>query len=420
MPSVRPCSHSARNPEIVLEIVVDAVDDVQAVGARGDERHRQPGHDGEAIVARPCPAFFQEIVGAENETGETIVGIRAAGRDFTRIDDSHRRFDHRPKPNVRRCLCGLDDLGRADDVAGVRNLRNEDGVRRRTDGRVQIGHAPGRLDRIDAQDGFARAEAAFADNRDGVPSGDLFIGRRNRVFEIDDDRIRGERFRLFERVLVVAGNVENAAPGSHRHRQRAPFVNAYGALHNSPLQRAAQLNFGTTNKNPAICCELNHGHTCYGPAGRSKPPRCKPQGPCARSSSFHHTSPTERSASRLWLRPLQQAGIEVTTLPTIVLSNHPGLPRFAGKALEPALLADMTAALDANGWLGTFDAILSGYLPSAGHVAWVRALSSGCANSIRVSSTFATRFSAMIRMAFTSSDAARWPCATGSYLSQTY
>jgi len=72
--------------------------------------------------------------------------------------------------------------------------------------------------------------------------------------------------------------------------------------------------------------------------------------------------------------PLQQAGIEVTTLPTIVLSNHPGLRRVAGKAVEPALLEDMTAALDANGWLGTFDAILSGYLPSAGHVAWVKAV----------------------------------------------
>jgi pyridoxine kinase len=72
--------------------------------------------------------------------------------------------------------------------------------------------------------------------------------------------------------------------------------------------------------------------------------------------------------------PLQQAGIEVTTLPTIVLSNHPGLPRVAGKAFESALLEDMTAALDANGWLGTFDAVLSGYLPSAGHVAWVRAV----------------------------------------------
>ena len=70
--------------------------------------------------------------------------------------------------------------------------------------------------------------------------------------------------------------------------------------------------------------------------------------------------------------PLQQAGLEVTMLPTIVLSNHVGHRRFAGKVLEPALLGDMTAALDANGWLGSFDAILSGYLPSAGHVAWVQ------------------------------------------------
>ena len=70
-------------------------------------------------------------------------------------------------------------------------------------------------------------------------------------------------------------------------------------------------------------------------------------------------------------------------LPTIVLSNHPGIARVAGKALEPALLADMTAALDANGWLGTFDAILSGYLPSAGHVAWVQV---GCRAAARTKS----------------------------------
>jgi pyridoxine kinase len=68
--------------------------------------------------------------------------------------------------------------------------------------------------------------------------------------------------------------------------------------------------------------------------------------------------------------PLQRAGIEVTALPTVVLSNHPGHARFAGTRLEPALLEDMTAALDANGWLGNFDAIFSGYLPSARHVAW--------------------------------------------------
>jgi pyridoxine kinase len=73
------------------------------------------------------------------------------------------------------------------------------------------------------------------------------------------------------------------------------------------------------------------------------------------------------------IAPLQWAGHDVTALPTVVLSNHPGHARFAGKALDPALLQEMTAALDANGWLGSFDALLSGYLPSAGHVAWVAA-----------------------------------------------
>ena len=70
------------------------------------------------------------------------------------------------------------------------------------------------------------------------------------------------------------------------------------------------------------------------------------------------------------IAPLQRAGIEVTALPTVVLSNHPGHARFAGMTLEPALLEDMTAALDANGWLGAFDGIFSGYLPSAAHVDW--------------------------------------------------
>lgn len=65
--------------------------------------------------------------------------------------------------------------------------------------------------------------------------------------------------------------------------------------------------------------------------------------------------------------PLQQAGIEVVGLPTVVLSNHPIRPHIAGITLDPALLKNMLGALEKNG-LGTFDAVFSGYLPSAGHV----------------------------------------------------
>lgn len=67
---------------------------------------------------------------------------------------------------------------------------------------------------------------------------------------------------------------------------------------------------------------------------------------------------------------LQTLGHEVVTLPTILLSNHPGHVYFAAERVSPALLGRMLDSLDANGWLGEIDAVLSGYLPSAEHVAF--------------------------------------------------
>jgi pyridoxine kinase len=71
--------------------------------------------------------------------------------------------------------------------------------------------------------------------------------------------------------------------------------------------------------------------------------------------------------------PLQQAGIQVVGLPTVVLSNHPIRAHIAGLTVDPELLKNMVAALENNGWLGTFDAVFSGYLPSAQHVEAVAA-----------------------------------------------
>jgi pyridoxine kinase len=66
--------------------------------------------------------------------------------------------------------------------------------------------------------------------------------------------------------------------------------------------------------------------------------------------------------------PLQANGVEVTGLPTVVLSNHPIRAHIAGLRLDPALLDAMVSALADNGWLATFDAVFSGYLPSRAHV----------------------------------------------------
>lgn len=68
---------------------------------------------------------------------------------------------------------------------------------------------------------------------------------------------------------------------------------------------------------------------------------------------------------------LQALGHEVIALPTILLSNHPGHQTFASERVSPDLIARMLDALGANGWLGGVDAVLTGYMPSAGHVALI-------------------------------------------------
>lgn len=67
---------------------------------------------------------------------------------------------------------------------------------------------------------------------------------------------------------------------------------------------------------------------------------------------------------------LQGLGLETVALPTIVLSNHPGHATFAGASMPVAQLAAMRDALAANGWLADIDAILTGYFPTAAHVAF--------------------------------------------------
>lgn len=64
----------------------------------------------------------------------------------------------------------------------------------------------------------------------------------------------------------------------------------------------------------------------------------------------------------------QMLGVEVTAIPTIVLSNHPGWPNVA-RTLTPAEHVVATIdALGSNGWLAEYNAVLVGYMPSVEHV----------------------------------------------------
>ena len=69
---------------------------------------------------------------------------------------------------------------------------------------------------------------------------------------------------------------------------------------------------------------------------------------------------------------LQLQGHEVIALPTVVLSNHPAHRDVARLEVPASRLEAMLDALEANGWLGSVDAVLTGYLPTVSHVEFAR------------------------------------------------
>jgi pyridoxine kinase len=71
---------------------------------------------------------------------------------------------------------------------------------------------------------------------------------------------------------------------------------------------------------------------------------------------------------------LESFGHEVIALPTVILSNHAAYPHVARTLISPDVLDAMSQAVEANGWLGGVDGIITGYLPSAAHVSFAAAL----------------------------------------------
>jgi pyridoxine kinase len=63
--------------------------------------------------------------------------------------------------------------------------------------------------------------------------------------------------------------------------------------------------------------------------------------------------------------PMQMHGIDVTAVPTTLLSNRPGYPTIRGRVLEAQLVADLLIGIEERGAVDSASMILSGYLGSA-------------------------------------------------------
>src|SRR6202158_4233062 len=63
--------------------------------------------------------------------------------------------------------------------------------------------------------------------------------------------------------------------------------------------------------------------------------------------------------------PMQMHGIDVTAVPTTLLSNRPGYPSIRGRVLDAQLVADLLCGVEERGAVDSCETILSGYLGSA-------------------------------------------------------
>src|SRR6202140_3346874 len=68
---------------------------------------------------------------------------------------------------------------------------------------------------------------------------------------------------------------------------------------------------------------------------------------------------------------LQMHGIDVTAVPTTLLSNRPGYPTLRGRVLDAKLVADLLQGIEERGAVDACRMILSGYLGSPGMAAVV-------------------------------------------------
>jgi hypothetical protein len=161
--------------------------------------------------------LLNQVVGAHDEAAQPVLGIDGGGGDGARVQDRHGCLHHRPQPDLFGGMHALQDLGGADDVAGMHDLRHQDRVGRGVASGEKVGGAPGRLQRIDADDDLAAAiAAALHCGADLVARPRLLVGRHG-IFEVEDQRVGGEGLGLLQRAFVGARHIEHAPARAALH-----------------------------------------------------------------------------------------------------------------------------------------------------------------------------------------------------------
>ena len=218
-PSSAPCRHAAANPVVVLQVEMHAVQNRQAAGARGQQAEAERGEQRQAQRRVRGVQLLGQIRGAHDQAGEARV------RRGDRLGAQHgaRRLHHAPQRQIRRAAGVVQHGERLAHRIGALDLGDQHGVGARPRGRGEIRLPPRGRQRVDAHDRLARAIAACPQRGAHLLARARLGLGRDRVLEIEDQRIRRQALRLVERARIGARHVEHAAAGTDASRHPAIF-----------------------------------------------------------------------------------------------------------------------------------------------------------------------------------------------------
>lgn len=322
----------------VCNVIIDPINDGEAVGAGCHDSHVQGGEEGLPARRVAGPHFLHEVVCPHHEAGKAA----ACTCNVERVEDRARGFDHEPE-RATGGGTGHGRLGRA-DLRGIVDLGHKDRVGTGCAGLVHVLSAPGRFDAIDPDDDFTLAEAAVTNGvADKLACGVLGL-RRDGVLQVEDQGVGGQACRLFQGTRVGARHVQHASSGTDGHLLSSSLFFA------DPNRRLRGSQYAIQHTILTIQSEVVRGHV-------------------------------GNSAARF---ALQRLGLDAWALPTVLLSHHPGHGRPEGRTTPAQELTLLVESLVKRGWACAVQGIITGYLGAAdqagavaGIVARLKALNPG-------------------------------------------
>ena len=146
-PRSRPCWHSARKPSASSDVVIDPVEDVEAVGPGGGEgasSARAASARGRARGGRGCP-WRDRWCPSRSRSGACRRSRGGAG-DLLDVQDRERRLDHRPDGVRFGAPRAAQASGRAVERSGDDTFGTRIASGAACDGGREVGLAPGRVE----------------------------------------------------------------------------------------------------------------------------------------------------------------------------------------------------------------------------------------------------------------------------------